>query len=220
VSFCLSVDGRLRLSSVEAGFGRASGSAGTAVDRPGATTVTGTSPAFDAVMLARTWDDTHVGNAGTRAAASLMPPTILAAMHTYTLIFISDFIHSGRHGQHGNRDADMAACRSRACSREWKQSAEPAGASPPNCQSDACRVEFLTAGETPNETNTQSSGETSYYPQSPNHDSGGEQEPGRRGRSWSAVGLLPRATIGITLKQQPLVACRAVGRSPAKQGSL
>jgi hypothetical protein len=32
--------------------------------------------------------------------------------------------------------------------------------------------------------------------------------------------LLPRATIGTALKQQPLVACRAVGRSPAKQGGL
>jgi len=48
----------------------------------------------------------------------------------------------------------------------------------------------------------------------------GGQEPGRRGRSWSAAGLLPRATIGTALKQQPLVACRAVGRSPAKQGGL
>ena len=48
----------------------------------------------------------------------------------------------------------------------------------------------------------------------------GEQEPRQTGWSGSAARLLPRATIGTALKQQPLVACRAVGRSPAKQGGL
>ena len=45
-----------------------------------------------AVMAARTWDGTHVGNAGTRVAAALMQPTSAPGMHTCTLISMLVFI--------------------------------------------------------------------------------------------------------------------------------
>ena len=61
-------------------------------------------------------------------------------------------------------------------------------------------IAFRTAGENAGETNAQSSGATSW--------------------AWSAARLLPWATIGTALKQQPLAACRTVGRSPTKQGGL
>ncbi len=41
------------------------------------------SPVVDAVMLARTGDNTHVGNRRTSAAAALIWPTIAARMFTY-----------------------------------------------------------------------------------------------------------------------------------------
>ena len=78
-----------------------------------------------------------------------MQPTIVPEMYACTLFFVLDLIPSQTHGQNGNRDADTAPCRSRAYGRAWKQSARPAGASLSNCQIDACRVEFLTAGENP-----------------------------------------------------------------------